>query len=442
MARGFLPFQIMDQRRDRKAAQRQAFQASLQKDREAAITTATEFMKLAEQAAETGNATPEQLEQFGLGAVQALQRHAATLDQNRQIAMQLLQEGGRRNRRRAQELALRMSQLETGEQFLQKELAMLDARFQTALSKIPNPQAEGQRAGQQQLAQAEAVAGRPLSEQERTSLAGVEAGATGGPFAGEGMRAQAANTVISLANKFRRGEKLTPEEQDTYAIAWRELNAPRMVGSASTGFEFVETQPDPRFPRPEEIGAAPAPGATPPPPREDAQVIPARRSPEQAGRVAMMQSGIENARRVRDAIVRPDGSVDRATAMSMKFNLPFGEGRTLRAQFEDAISSKLRLETGATATPAEIQNIIDRFEPKIFDSDETIADKSNRLVAFFEDSLRNTDPDLFERLTKRGTGGEMPAPPEGEAEAVFQRFDESGNPVFKRPDGSMFMVVP
>lgn len=440
MARGFLPFQIMDQRRDRKAAQRQAFQAALQKDREAAIATATEFATLAEKAAQTGALAPEQLEQFQVGAAQALERHAATLEQNRQLAIQLLQQGGRRNRRRAQELALRIAQLPTGEQFLQEQIPMLDARFEAARAAIPDPVKAGQRAGQQALAEAETIAGRPLTPEERAGQAGIEAGGAEGPFSG-GMRADAANIVLNISNKFRTGGKLTDEEKDQYAIAYAELSAPRMVGSATTGFEFVESRPDPRFPRPEDLGATPVPGSEPAP-RDGAQVIPPKRPPEQAGRVAMMQSGIENARRVRDAIVRPDGSVDRATAMSMKFNLPFGEGRTLRAQFEDAISSKLRLETGATATPAEIQNIIDRFEPKIFDSDETIADKSNRLVAFFEDSLRNTDPDLFERLTKRGTGGEMPAPPEGEAEAVFQRFDESGNPVFKRPDGSMFMVVP
>jgi hypothetical protein len=40
--------------------------------------------------------------------------------------------------------------------------------------------------------------------------------------------------------------------------------------------------------------------------------------------------------------------------------IPFTEGRTVRAQLEDSLSAKLRLETGAQANQQELQNIIDR----------------------------------------------------------------------------------
>lgn len=176
MARGFLPFQIIDQRQDRRAAQRAAFQATLEKDRETAIAEATEFATLAEQAAQTGQMTPEQFEQFQIGAIQALKRHASTLDQNRQLAAQILEQNQGRRPRKVRELAARLNELPTGEQFINEQLPMLEARFNAALTKMPqevDPSEAGRQAAEQKIAEMEAILGRPLTDDERMRVAGL-----------------------------------------------------------------------------------------------------------------------------------------------------------------------------------------------------------------------------------------------------------------------------
>ena len=43
----------------------------------------------------------------------------------------------------------------------------------------------------------------------------------------------------------------------------------------------------------------------------------------------------------------------------------------------------------------------------------------------------------------RGQRSQIPAPPAGEATATFETFDpDSGNPLFRRADGSVFEVEP
>jgi hypothetical protein len=370
------------------------------------------------EAAKAG-ATPEQLQPF-----RALASAAAV------EAGDLINTAVGEARRRG----LTVTQPQIQQAHIDRKIAAFDAAVSAAR---PNPQAAGERAGQQSLAQKEAELGRPLTDEERAQLADVKPDASEGPFGGTSLRAQSANVVLQIANKFRKGETLTDDEKDQYALAYAELNAPRMVGSAQTGFEFVESRPDPRFPKPEQLGATPIPGAEPAE-RPGARVIEPRRPPEQAGRVAMMQSGLANARNVRDQIVRPDGSVNRELMTTMIFNVAGTEGRTVRAQFEDAVAAKLRLETGAAATPAEVQNILDRYLPKTLDADATVSDKLARLVTFFEQSLVATDPELFETLKARNP--EIPDAPADEPGATFEKFDETtGFPIFKRPDGSRFM---
>jgi hypothetical protein len=175
MARGFIGFQIADQRKDRKAAQREAYQATLLKDRESAIATAMEFATIAEQAAKTGQMTPEQFEQFQVGALQALQRHATTLDMNRKLAVETLEREGRRRPRRARELAARLNELPSGEAFINEQLPMLEARFQSAMTMQPeDPVAAGQQAAEQEIARMETILGRPLTEAERMRVADIE----------------------------------------------------------------------------------------------------------------------------------------------------------------------------------------------------------------------------------------------------------------------------
>lgn len=130
--------------------------------------------------------------------------------------------------------------------------------------------------------------------------------------------------------------------------------------------------------------------------------------PDQAGKLAMIQMAQKTIGTVRDAIIRPDGSIDRVLIAQMNVDIPllgsgipFTQGRMYRAQFEDVASAKLRLETGAQANQGEITGIVDRFMPSIGDSKEGIIDKLSRMEEFFSLSLEKTNPKLYHTLKLR-----------------------------------------
>ena len=102
--------------------------------------------------------------------------------------------------------------------------------------------------------------------------------------------------------------------------------------------------------------------------------------------------------------------IDRQLILTMEYNVPFSKGRTLRSQYEDAIQTKLRLETGAAAPQPEVKNVMDRFMPTSLDSDETIIDKMQRFEKYFNTALELADPELYKRLTE-GKGSKTSPPP-------------------------------
>lgn len=298
-------------------------------------------------------------------------------------------------------------------------------------------------------------------------------GEDAGPFEGTGMEAQAFNVLTNLGEQIRRGEPLSARQKAAYSLAYSRATEPRITGSPQTGFSIIQPTLDNNlFPTPASIGAPPlttGEGA----PGEDQQEVqvsetettgtgadspvtvspisgPQAASANEAGRTALISQATDAAISVRDAVVDPaTGQVDRSLVFSMGTNvplvgkgLPFTEGRTVRAQMEDALASKLRLETGAQANATEIQNTIDRFMPSNLDSDETIKDKLDRMVSFFTTALSKSDPELFESLMSRSEEqGNIPDPPEGEEGAEFQGFDPaSGTAVFLRKDGTRFGV--
>lgn len=180
------------------------------------------------------------------------------------------------------------------------------------------------------------------------------------------------------------------------------------------------------------------------------------KSANEAGRIAVITQGLQTARAVRDAIIQPDGSVDGGTLFQMFGGVPIPgvgtfpaggipgtPGRVTRAQLEDAISNKIRIETGASQTKEETASMLDRFAPSIFDPPEAIKDKLNRLVQFFEQSITIADPEMAKKLLDRAEAeGTVPKPPADEPGAKFKGFSREGYPTFQRPDGSYFGVLP
>jgi hypothetical protein len=145
---------------------------------------------------------------------------------------------------------------------------------------------------------------------------------------------------------------------------------------------------------------------------------------EEAGKVSMISNAVRNVDEVMAAIIKKDGSVDRDLAFQTFTNMPFSEGRDLNSKIEDAISAKLRAETGAAANADEVKSIARRFGINSFDKDSVIKSKLTRLRRFLNDTLDIRDPSGQIRSTIGG--GTVGAPRAGAIQGGY-RF-KGGDP--------------
>ena len=67
--------------------------------------------------------------------------------------------------------------------------------------------------------------------------------------------------------------------------------------------------------------------------------------------------------------------------------IPFTQGRQVRQEFRDALESRIRIESGAAVPEAEIDRMMDRLFPAVFDTDQAIRSKLKRTGRFFSGSL-------------------------------------------------------
>jgi len=176
-------------------------------------------------------------------------------------------------------------------------------------------------------------------------------------------------------------EKDTPE----YQAAARKLLEPRSavnvnVGGSNQPFKIPNgfMLKDPSNPS---LGVTPIPGSS-----QDALTT------ENAGKATMLEQGAKDIAAAKNLIYNQDGSINKKNLASSALNVPFSEGRTLTSLIENAVNAKLRAETGATATPAELESMKKRFQPNALDSKETIDEKLSRLESFLSDSLDKVDP--------------------------------------------------
>ena len=282
------------------------------------------------------------------------------------------------------------------------------------------------------------------------------------PFEGSGITAQSFNKIIQFGPKIKGGTA-SPKEQQVYALAYQEATKPRVVGSPQTGFSVIQPTLDPSmFPPPPGQGASPTGGPSGTGRTAGGQTVtplggPQVQTPERAGKSSLIERSGSNIDDVFNAILKKDPArpndpnaftVDRELIFSMVTDIPlagkgipFTQGRTLRTLLENGIQGKLRLETGAVANEAEVQSVLDRFMPSLLDSDNQITTKLLELRKFFDTALEKIDPDLFAKLKGRtDQGGEnAPNPPAGEEGAVFSGNDQRGV-IFKRPNGTFFLV--
>lgn len=109
----------------------------------------------------------------------------------------------------------------------------------------------------------------------------------------------------------------------------------------------------------------------------------------EAGRLALVTTGLESAVYFSEFLFNDDGSVNSENLAKFQANqfLPIpGAGRTMDALFKEAIEAKLRLETGAAAPDTEVERLNARLRPGIFDTAETIRFKQLMLHRFLDSS--------------------------------------------------------
>ncbi|MFN3075958.1 MAG: hypothetical protein ABT940_03570 [Alphaproteobacteria bacterium] len=146
--------------------------------------------------------------------------------------------------------------------------------------------------------------------------------------------------------------------------------------------------------------------------RTQTQDLDPKFTPEQAARVSAMNMTLNNVADLRDKLV-PDGkTVDRRVLFTSMFGgLPFTEGRDVERFIEDAIETKLRLQTGAAANKDEVKKEAAKFKPNQLDSDDTIVGKFDKLERYMQDTFNVLDPSGVVRARLGAAGGNIGSPP-------------------------------
>lgn len=146
--------------------------------------------------------------------------------------------------------------------------------------------------------------------------------------------------------------------------------------------------------------------------RTQTQDLDPKFTPEQAARVSAMNMTLNNVSDLRDKLV-PDGkTVDRRVLFTSMFGgLPFTEGRDVERFIEDAIETKLRLQTGAAANKDEVKKEAAKFKPNQLDGDETIVGKFDKLERYMQDTFNVLDPSGVVRARLGSAGSNIGAPP-------------------------------
>ncbi len=106
-------------------------------------------------------------------------------------------------------------------------------------------------------------------------------------------------------------------------------------------------------------------------------------TPEQAGKVALINQGALDVKRFSNSIMDKDGSYNR-TKLAALFTPGSVGARKEYSTLFNAVNARLRLESGTAVPPAEVKAAIKTFAPGSTDSDETIRSKIERMGEFFQ----------------------------------------------------------
>ena len=127
-------------------------------------------------------------------------------------------------------------------------------------------------------------------------------------------------------------------------------------------------------------------------------------SVEAAGKAAMVESAIDTADQLDTFMFGSDseGGIDftspnRTNIATMTLNpmgggVPGTEGRTAFTLLRNAVEGKIRIESGAAVPEPEVTRALQRFQPSVLDSDQTIMVKRQLLRDYFSTAKSLYDP--------------------------------------------------
>lgn len=140
---------------------------------------------------------------------------------------------------------------------------------------------------------------------------------------------------------------------------------------------------------------------------------------ETAGKLAMATSAVRDLEQATNLLF-PNGTdkpLDAAALTESKIPVIGGlnpKAERFRSYLKNAIAAKLRVETGAAATQSEVNDIYDRFAPKMVDikNPAVALEKLNRLMANHLETISYIDP-TGKYLKRSKSGGMSTVPKQG-----------------------------
>lgn len=220
----------------------------------------------------------------------------------------------------------------------------------------------------------------------------------GGGFTGEAMPAQVGNIVLAYNRKLSNGEQPTPDEEATYAYAYRTATRPQIVTQADGSQITIPGMDMTGFAQPKYGGAALGPGgnAAQGGGQGDANAaLPGSRAVSEkslTGPELMLNGLIDEARPLMPQIRTLAKDPKQLDIIAMNWGLPWTNGPQYANTFDILASNRLRFESQGQISPAEISEQKKKLLPSTFDSAPVRKQKLQSLLNFWDSVISNQDP--------------------------------------------------
>lgn len=141
-------------------------------------------------------------------------------------------------------------------------------------------------------------------------------------------------------------------------------------------------------------------------------------APENASKIEAFKNAKKQLPRIKELLFGKNKKVDRLLLATAEGRIPGTQGRLFDSLYDTGIQAITRGETGAAMPTSELENTRKRFQPFVFDNDETIRIKFEMFGDFLDGTLKLIDPqgrfneERFQTELEKRTGVRGEAPKE------------------------------